>query len=429
MLQLESIDKAKFVSEEEFQKTVAENAELLERCKRGEARYSDSLGWLNVSKWAGPEQLDCIEALAAEIRGKADVFVLIGVGGSNNAARAVIESIAPESGVKIVYAGNTLSADAINRVLHSLDGHEVYIDCIAKNFETLEPGVSFRILRQYLVRRYGKEEAARRILCTGTPGSPLEALCRSEGYEFAAFPPDIGGRYTALSAVHLIPMAVAGVDVRALVRGAKGMERLLKEQAAEENIALHYAVRRFLYHRHGYKVEMLSAFEPRLAWFFEWWQQLFAESEGKDGKGLLPVTGEYSEQLHSLGQFVQDGTHLMFETFLDVKTPGPADRLIVGGTDVADDFDYLDGKNLWDVNKAAFSATKQAHSGVMPCLTLELGALDAAHYGALFYFFAFACYLSGSMLGVNPFDQPGVEAYKTQMFRMLGKRQKTEAGR
>ena len=255
--------------------------------------------------------------------------MLIGVGGSNNGARVVIEAIAPEDSMKIVYAGNTLSADSLNRVLKSLDGHEVYINCIAKNFGTLEPGVSFRILRQYLVQRYGKEEAARRILCTGTPGSPLEALCQKEGYAFVVFPPNIGGWYTALSAVHLIPMAVAGVDIRELVCGASETERLLKMLPAQENPALRYAALRTLYHRNGYKAEMLSAFEPRLAWFFKWWEQLFAESEGKDGKGLLPVTGEYSEQLHSFGHFVQEGTHLMFETFLDVRTPGVSDQLIV----------------------------------------------------------------------------------------------------
>lgn len=284
--------------------------------------------------------------------------MLIGVGGSNNAARVVIEAIAPEDSMKIVYAGNTLSADSLNRVLKSLDGHEVYINCIAKNFGTLEPGVSFRILRQYLVQRYGKEEAARRILCTGTPGSPLEALCQKEGYAFVVFPPNIGGWYTALSAVHLIPMAVAGVDIRELVCGASETERLLKMLPAQENPALRYAALRTLYHRNGYKVEMLSAFEPRLAWFFKWWEQLFAESEGKDGKGLLPVAGEYSEQLHSLGQFVQEGTHLMFETFLAVRTPGVSDQLIVKSEDVEDGFSYLDGKSMWDINKAAFTATR-----------------------------------------------------------------------
>ncbi len=421
MLKLTVLDEKQTVSEEDLRQELDRSAELLERCKQGEARYADSLGWLNVAEWAGPGHLARVEALAAEIRQKADVFVLIGVGGSNNAARAVEKAIAPPDGTEIVYAGNTLSANAMNRMLESLEGREVYIDCVAKNFETLEPGASFRVLRQYLVRRYGRREAAGRILCTGTPGSPLEELCRREGYAFLPFPPNVGGRYTALSYVHLVPLAVAGVDIRALARGASEMEQLLKAQPAGENMALRYAVLRNLYNRCGYRAEMLSAYEPRLAWFFKWWEQLFAESEGKDGKGLLPITGEYSEQLHSLGQFVQDGTHLMFETFLDVQTPGAGDSLILGGTDVEDGFGYLDGKDFWTLNKASFAATRRAHSQVLPCLTLEIGALDAYHYGQLFYFYAFVCYLSGSLLGVNPFDQPGVEAYKAWMFETLGK--------
>ena len=421
MLKFQVLDEKAVVTPEELERKMAEQAALLERCKTGEARYADSLGWLRVEEWAGPGCLARAEALAAQIREKADVLVLIGVGGSNNATRAVEQALVSRGGVEVVYAGNTLSAYELNRLLRRLEGREVYLDCVAKNCETLEPGASFRVLRQYLVRRYGKKGAAGRILCTGTPGSPLEELCRQEGYAFVPFPPNIGGRYTALSYVHLVPLAAAGVDIRALARGAAEMEQQLKALPAAENPALRYAALRTLYYEKGYRAEMLSAFEPRLAWFFPWWQQLFAESEGKDGKGLMPITGEYSEQLHSLGQFVQDGSHLMFETFLDVQTPGAEDSLVLGGTDVEDGFGYLDGKDFWEINKASFAATRAAHSKVLPCLTLEIGALDAFHYGQLFYFYSFMCYLSGSLLGVNPFDQPGVEDYKTRMFRMLGK--------
>ena len=421
MLTLNVLDQNEIAPESLVRQSLEQHAALLERCKQGQARYKDSLGWLCVDEWAGEKQLAKAEQLAASIRKTAEVFVIIGVGGSNNAARAVIEAIRPANGVEIVYAGNTLSAYALNDMLKTLDGKEVYINCIAKNFETLEPGTSFRVLRQYLVRRYGKEKAAKRILCTGTQGSSLERLCVREGYAFIQFPGNIGGRFTALSYVHLVPMAVAGIDIGALTKGALEMERTLKAQPAQDNLALRYAVLRNLYFQKGYKVELLSAFEPRLAWFFKWWEQLFAESEGKDAQGLLPITGEYTEQLHSLGQFVQDGTHLMFETFLDVKERGENDSLILGGTDVDDGFDYLDGKDFWEINKASFDATREAHSQVMPCLTLEVGALDAYHYGQLFYFFAFACYLSGEILGVNPFDQPGVEAYKNRLFAALGK--------
>lgn len=419
MLQLKVLDNKPVLAPGELEAYIGQSAPVLARACAGEAKYADSLGWLDVEEWAGEEMLARGEALAAEIRAKADVFVLIGVGGSNNAARAVAEAIQPAGGTRIVYAGNTLSPHAVNQMLAQLEGKEVYIDCIAKNFETLEPGVAFRVLRQYLVKRYGREEAARRILCTGTCGSSLEELCRREGYEFLPFATNVGGRYTALTYVHLVPLAVAGVDIRALAKGAADMARRLHTEPAEENLALRYAALRSLYFQKGYRVEILSAFEPQLRWFYKWWEQLFAESEGKDGTGLLPVTGEFSEQLHSLGQFIQDGTHLLFETFLDVQEQQAS--CVVQPDEVDDGFAYLDGKDFWQLNKASFQATRKAHSQTLPCLTLEMDRLDAYNFGQLFYFFEFACYLSGSLLGVNPFDQPGVEAYKGWMFQALGK--------
>ena len=420
MIRLNTAFAEKYLSPAELDASVEAHADVLERCAAGEKRYANSLGWLSVSEWAGDAQLDEIEALAAELRGLADTFVIIGVGGSNNAARAVVEALHP-GGMRIVYAGNTLSAQALNRMLASLEGHDVVIDCIAKNFETLEPGSSFRLLRQWLVERYGAVEAARRIVCCGTPGASLEELARAEGYHFVPFATNVGGRYTALTAVHLLPLACAGVDVRALVAGASEMERLCRQTPAADNLALRYACARNLLWERGYRVELLSFFEPRFRWFAKWWEQLFGESEGKDGKGLFPASAEYSEELHSLGQYVQDGTHLLFETLLDVTGKGPEDSLTLGGTDVPDGFGYLDGVDFWDINKASLSATREAHAQVLPVLTLELDATDAAHWGMLFYLFAFSCYLSGSILGVNPFDQPGVEAYKQLMFRALGR--------
>ena len=389
MLDLNIKFAEKFVSTDELDAYAAAHADVLARCQAGEERYADSQGWLDVDEWAGPEILDRTEKLAAHIRDIADTFVIIGVGGSNNSARAVVEATHP-SGARIVYAGNTLSAYELNRVIEELEGHEVVIDCIAKNFETLEPGSSFRLLRQYLVKRYGREEASRRIVCCGTIGSPLEDLCHAEGYTFVPFATNVGGRYTALTEVHLLPLAVAGADIRALAAGAK-------------------------------KMQLLGFFEPRFRWFSKWWEQLFAESEGKDGKGIFPSSLECSEEMHSLGQYAQDGTHQLFETFIDLTTPGEGDSLVLGGTDVADAFGYLDGKDFWDINKASFTATRAAHAEVLPVFTLEIDRIDEEHFGMLFYWFAFACYASGSLLGVNPFDQPGVEAYKRLMFEALGK--------
>lgn len=395
-----------------------EHRELLKQAQAGEDCYQDSQGWLDVEEWAGEETLTALENLAEEIRQNGEVFVLIGVGGSNNAARSVIEALKQENGPKIVYAGNTLSPWAMQQMLKELEGKSVYIDCIAKNFETLEPGASFRILRKYLYEKYG-EEASKRIIATGTKGSSLEQICKDKGYRFLEFPLNIGGRYTAISNVGLLPMAVAGVDIRSVVRGAADMQNQLQKAPYEENLAYRYACLRNILYKKGYRVEMLASFEPRFRWFYKWWIQLFAESEGKDNKGILPMAGEFSEELHSVGQYIQDGTPMMLETFLDVKNQ--QDSLIVEKDFVEDFFGYLDGKDFRDINRAAYQATVAAHSEKLPCLTLELDSLDAYHFGQLFYFFQFACYLSCKIMGVNAFDQPGVEAYKAYMFKALGK--------
>lgn len=419
MVKLTVCDNRALVSEGELAEAVRASVPILEQAQTGEACYADSQGWLQVKEWGGPKVLERIEAIAARIRSECDAFVLIGVGGSNNAARSVIEALAGNDGPEIVYAGNTLSANAMNRVLKKLEGKRFAVDCIAKNFETLEPGASFRVLRQEMVRRFGPEDAARLTICTGTVGSTLEAICKAEGYTFLPFPTNIGGRYTAISYVGLLPMAVAGIDVRAVAQGAADMEAALHTGAPEDNLALRYAVLRNLYLKKGYKLELLASFEPQLRWFYKWWIQLFAESEGKNGTGLFPVSAEYSEELHAVGQYIQDGAPLMFETFLDVQAR--QDSLVVMPDDKADFFDYLNGKDFYDINKAAFSATVTAHSQKLPCLIFQVPALDAYHFGQLFYFFQFACYVSGKLLGVNPFDQPGVEAYKGWMFKALGK--------
>ncbi|MBR2822931.1 MAG: glucose-6-phosphate isomerase [Clostridia bacterium] len=419
MLNIQVKDQRNLVTEAELFQAMKDAAPILARAQAGEAKYADSQGWLDLDKWAGDRWLKEIEALADRVRKTSDAFVLIGVGGSNNAARSVIEALADGSGCEIIYAGNTLSPHALNKMLRSLEGKDYCIDCIAKNFETLEPGSSFRILREAMAKKYSPEEAARRTICTGTYGSSLEELCRAEGYTFVPFPTDVGGRYSAFSYVGLLPMAVAGIDIRALVRGGAEMAARLHAEGAESNLALRYAALRNLYNRKGYTLEMLASFEPQFRWFNKWWVQLFGESEGKDGKGIFPVAGEYSEELHAVGQYLQDGAPLMFETFLDVEEP--TDHLIIHADGKRDFFDYLNEKDFWDINRAAFEATVTAHSGKMPCVLLKVGALDASHFGQLFYFFQFACYLSGEILGINPFDQPGVEAYKGWMFKALGK--------
>ncbi len=417
MLNLELQDQNRERTEE-YRSLMDSGQEILKMAQQGEACYQDSLGWLHVDDCADETHLQKIEETAASLREKSDCFVLIGVGGSNNAARSVIEALRTEGNPKIVYAGNTLSANAMNRMLKSLEGKHFTIDCIAKNFETLEPGASFRVLRRALREKYGPHYADR-VLATGTEGSSLEDLCRKEGYAFLDFPKEVGGRYTAMTNVGLLPMAVAGIDIRALVQGARDMEETLRNRKAEENIAYQYACLRNAYYRLGYRIEMLSSFAPQLRWYYQWWTQLFAESEGKDGKGIFPTTGEFSEQLHSIGQFIQDGTPLLFETFVDVTDP--EDSLIIEPDGMPDGFDYLNGRDFRDINRADYLATLGAHSQKLPCNTITIEKIDAYHFGQLFYFNQFACYLSCRIMGVNPFDQPGVEAYKERMFRALGK--------
>ncbi len=416
MLNLKIQNEEKY--SEKLQNIMDNNTEQLAEAQRGEEQYADSQGWLSTQEWADDAHLAKLEALAAEIRANADAFVLIGVGGSNNAARSVIEAIQPEGTPEIIYAGNTLSPHALNKMLKKLEGKSIYIDCIAKNFETLEPGSSFRILRKYMYEKYG-EDAGKRIIATGTNGTSLEKLCNDWGYTFLEFPEDVGGRYTAMTNVGLLPMAVAGIDIRALAQGAADMEKEVRTAAAADNMAYRYACLRNVFYQEGYRVEMLASFEPQFAYFYKWWIQLFAESEGKENKGIFPVASEFSEELHSVGQYIQDGSPIMFETFLDVKEQ--QDSLVVDSDDKADYFDYLDGKDFWEINKAAFKATIAAHSEKLPCLTIELDRIDAYHFGQLFYFFQFACYLSCKVMGVNAFDQPGVEAYKRWMFEALGK--------
>lgn len=404
-----------------LERKMAEAAPLLEKAVAGDPAYAGFLGWRTVDESAGPARVAFLEEQAAGVRADADAFVVIGIGGSNQASRAAIRALRPKGGPAILWAGNTISAAEMARTLEELDQYRsIYIDCIAKNFETLEPGIAFRVLRQYLERRYGAEDAARRIFATGTPGSSLEALCRDNGYTFLTFPPEVGGRYSVISDVGLFPMAVAGIDIAALTAGMRSMRDRLFSEPAEENLALRYACLRKLLLEAGYQLEMLSFFEPRLSYFAKWWVQTFAESEGKDGTGLYPVTACNSEDLHATGQFVQQGSPILFETFLTVA--GRDSSVCVPEETKQDGFDYLTGMDFWDINDIARRATIRAHGDRgIPCLEFTVPAIDEDTLGQLFYFFLFSCYLSCMLLGVNPFDQPGVEGYKHYMFRSLGK--------
>lgn len=376
------------------------------------------LGWRDRETSA--VQLELIKAKAEEIRREADVFIIVGVGGSNQASRAMIKALAEDDKPQILYLGNTLSPHYINKVLKKMEGKSVYFNVIAKNFETLEPGSHFRILRHWMAARYSEAETAKRIIVTGSPGSRSEQIADQNGYLFLPFPPSVGGRYSVFSPVCLFPVTVAGLDTDAYLAGMEAARADIGGNPGN-NLAVDYAAARNLLYQQGYDIEMLAVFEPQYACFTRWWVQMFGETEGKDGKGIFPAGAVYSEDLHAIGQYMQEGRRNLLETFLSVTDPG--DSLTVEADPEADDgFAYLDGKDFREINRAAEEATWKAHSeGGVPCLRIEVDAISEATFGALYYYFITACVISATLMGVNPFNQDGVEAYKKSMFRALGK--------
>lgn len=387
---------------------------------------SGMLGWVHTQEWAGEALRTQIKELAAEIRERAEVFVVVGLGGSNQGARAVIEALTPQDaapgGPEILYAALNISASYYEALLRRIGDRSVYIDVIAKNFKTLEPGLTFRMLRHYMESRYSKEEAARRIITTPTLNDgELHRISEERGYRVLPFPENVGGRYSVLTPVGLLPIAVAGIDIDRLVEGAAWAEGEYFTGGPLREDAKRYAAARNALMEKGYGIEVLSFFEPQLEALGRWWRQLFGESEGKNHTALFPVVCSFSEDLHSVGQYLQQGKRQMIETFLHVEAP-PADLAVDRETQICDGFDYLDGKSFHQINECAYQATLKAHSeGGVPCMAVEVEKLDAFHVGRLLYFYFIVCYYSAVLLGVDPFDQPGVENYKAEMFRLLGK--------
>ena len=405
----------------EFHGHTGGSERLLEQCGRlwrgMREAYPGVLGWMDCDE-ATEGNLAAVKEKAAQWREIADTIIVVGVGGSNQAARGVIDALGAK-GVDVVFAGNTLSAYELQRTLERLEGRSLAMHVIAKNFETLEPGSHYRVLRKYMEQRYDEKEMARRVVLTGTSGTRLHEMAKERGHLFLPFPGPVGGRYTAFTTVGLLPIAAAGLDVDAYLQGGKDMQRLV--EGGEDNAAFRYAAWRNALHAQGFDTEMLVSFEPRFERLARWWRQLFGESEGKDGKGIFPAYGIYSEDLHSIGQYVQDGPRRLLETFVCVREDGgnvpvPKDKA------ARDGFNYLDGRDFTFINQAAQTATLRAHAqGGVPCAQFTVERADEYAFGQLYYAFMAACSVSGQLLGVNPFDQEGVEAYKRSMFAILGK--------
>ena len=390
---------------------------------------NDFLGWVSLPEDYDKEEFSRIKAAAERIKADSDVLIVIGIGGSYLGARAAIEFLkgpyynSLRNGVpEIYFAGNSISGSDLCDLLKLCEGKRVSVNVISKSGTTTEPAVAFRVFRKYLEDNYGAEEAAKRIYCTTDKArGTLKALADEKGYECFVVPDDVGGRFSVLTAVGLLPIAAAGADIDKLMAGAADAMKDYSEPDMYKNPCYTYAALRNAFYRKGKSIELLVSYEPRFTMMAEWFKQLYGESEGKDHKGLFPASVTFSTDLHSMGQYVQDGSRLMFETVVTIADNG-SDIIIEEDPVNGDGLNFLAGKPMSFVNQKAFEGTVLAHTdGGVPNLVIGLDKADEEHLGRLIYFFEKACAISGYMLGVNPFDQPGVESYKKNMFALLGK--------
>lgn len=387
---------------------------------------NDFLGWLNLPKAIKSETIESINAKAQEIRSKADILICVGIGGSYLGAKAAIEFMSPsfedQRKPRVIFAGHSINSDYIADLLDLVKDKEVAVNVISKSGTTTEPGIAFRVIRQWMENRYGRKEAAARIIATTDPQKgALRKLANEEGYASYEIPSDVGGRFSVLTPVGLFPIAVAGVNIRTLLDGACEAMDFCSGSSYESNLSARYAATRYILFRKGYTTEVLASFQPQLHFISEWWKQLSGESEGKNNTGIFPAALDYTTDLHSLGQWMQEGVRNVFETFLVLKKTLRTVN-VPKFTDDSDELNYLAGKSFEEINSNAYKGTLLAHvDGKVPSATLTLDDRSEGTLGQLFYFFEKAIALSGYILRVNPFDQPGVEAYKKNMFALLGK--------
>ena len=416
-----------FVSEHEYEAMAplisAAHKTLVDRNGLG----NDFLGWVNLPEDYDKEEFARIKAAAEKIKNKADVLVVIGIGGSYLGARAAIELLKSpfynnlkKDTPDIYFLGNNISATYLNEVLSVCEGKDICVNVISKSGTTTEPALAFRVFKKLLEDKYGKEEAKERIFATTDKAKgTLKELSDEMGYETFVVPDDVGGRFSVLTAVGLLPIAVAGCDIDKLMEGARnGMKKYSEDDG---NDCYKYAAIRNILNRKGKKVEMLVSYDPAFQMMGEWFKQLFGESEGKDDKGIFPSSATFSTDLHSLGQFIQDGSKIIFETVVNIKEP-KKDFFLEPDAENRDGLNFLANQNMSVVNQKAYEGTLLAHTeGGVPNIVLDVDKIDEENVGELIYFFEKACAISGYVLGVNPFNQPGVESYKKNMFALLGK--------
>ena len=394
---------------------------------------NDFLGWVDLPVDYDKDEFARIQRASEKIQGDSDVLIVIGIGGSYLGARACIDALShtfynalskeQRKTPEIYYVGNNISGTYLKDLLDVCEGKEVSVNVISKSGTTTEPAIAFRVFKQFMEEKYGKEEAKKRIFATTDKArGALLTLAREEGYETFTIPDDVGGRFSVLTAVGLLPIAAAGINIEELMQGAADARAEYSNENVEENACYQYAAVRNALLRKGKTTEIIVNYEPCLQYFGEWWKQLYGESEGKDGKGLYPSSVNFSTDLHSLGQYIQDGQRILFETVINVENARKDVELKEEASDL-DGLNYLAGKTMDFVNKQAFQGTILAHvDGGVPNVVINLPSINAYHMGQLIYFFEKACGISGYLLGVNPFDQPGVEEYKKNMFALLGKK-------
>lgn len=395
------------------------------------------LGWLNLPSNYDKKEIEKIKKTAKRIQNDSEVLVVIGIGGSYLGARAVIESLKhtfynflskeQRKTPQILYVGNNLSPNYINDLIELIGNRDLSINVISKSGTTTEPAIAFRIFRELLENKYGLKEAKKRIyVTTDKENGALKQIANQEEYTTFVIPNNIGGRYSVLTPVGLLPIAVAGIDIEKLLEGAKFAEGKYLDKNLKYNACYQYAVARNMLYQEEKNIEILVSYEPKFHYMIEWWKQLYGESEGKDGKGIYPTGVDFTTDLHSLGQYIQEGKRNLFETIIDIKQSS-SDMIINQDEDNLDELNYIAGKELSYVNRKAMEGTIEAHvDGGVPNLVITMDQLNEYNLGHLIYFFELACAVSGKLLGVNPFNQPGVEKYKKNMFRLLGKPGYTE---
>ncbi|HUV36433.1 MAG TPA: glucose-6-phosphate isomerase [Patescibacteria group bacterium] len=420
MINLDTGNINNFLREEELAGIMSKALSGLGSLNRREGAGSDMLGWIDLPR-TPQRELEAINDAAKRIQDENDCLVVVGIGGSYLGARAAIEALRRDAPFPVLFAGNNISPEYHDHLLAALENKRFALCVISKSGTTTEPAIAFRILRKRLIEQFGREALAKRVFAVTDPaGGALRAMAETMRFTSFAIPPDVGGRYSVLSPVGLLPIAVSGINIMEMMTGASSALNLYTREKSG-NTALRYAARRILLHEKGIQIEVLSTFHPELAFLCEWWKQLTGESEGKAGKGLFPASTVMTTDLHSIGQYLQEGNSRLLETFLTALQPR-SDLVVSPDEEDLDGLNFLAGKNLGEINQKAFQGTFEAHAaGGRPVMAIEMPSVTAGSIGHLFIFFEVAVAVSGRLLGINPFDQPGVEEYKTRMFRLLGK--------